>query len=263
MFQVREGNVRVNGMDSKGGSLPLMPEPRSPISMKQPSDSLAGGRKGRGEVGTDATLIMDKGSTQLAATPQDGVLPKMQNGLGHSLEKLKDLTSRVLNNGEQPKHGTPTAAAATESPVKGAEPAPQNSAPTQDIKLKFPKRAPAAANGNKPVPNSRCDSTCFTEDGEHPEPTVTMPEMILGTPSTRRKRKGRPVKKRPPPSAQKPLPVRVSLDKGVSQSADPATTSTNHVTESKTLTTKSITTFASIDQSCNAVNCIPVKLWPS
>ncbi|XP_041928316.1 histone-lysine N-methyltransferase NSD2 [Alosa sapidissima] len=254
-------------MDSKGGSLPLMPEPRSPISMKQPSDSLAGGRKGRGEVGADSALILDKATTQLAATPQDGALPKMQNGHGHghSLEQLKDLTSRVLNNGEQPKHCAATVvAASTEPPIKGAEPTPPNPAPAQEIKLKFPKRAPqVAANGTKPVPNGRCDSACFAEDGERPEVTVTMPERILGGPSTGRKRKGRPVKKRIPASTRKPLTVRVSPHKGVVQSAtdpmsaDAATTSTNHVTESNTLTTKPITTLASMDQSCIAVNCNP------
>lgn len=264
----------MHGMDSKGGSLPLMPEPRSPISMKQPSDSLAGGRKGRGEVGADSALILDKVTTQLAATPQDGALPKMQNGHGpthgHSLEQLKDLTSRVLNNGEQPKHcAAVVVTATTEPPIKGVEPPSPNPSPAQEVKLKFPKRAPqAVASVNKPVANSKCDPACFTEDGERLEVTVTMPERTLGSPNVGRKRKGRPVKKRPVARTRKPLAVRVSPHKGMSQStadpksADVATTSANHVSESNNLTTNPITTFASSDQSRAVVNCTPVKLCP-
>lgn len=264
----------MHGMDSKGVSLPLMPEPRSPISMKQPSESLSGGRKGRGEVGADSTLILDKATTQLAATPQDGAVTKMQNGHGpthgHSLEQLKDLTSRVLNNGEQPKHCAAAAVAATtEPPIKGAEPPTPNPTPAQEVKHKVPKRAPqAVANVNKPVANGRCDPACFAEDGERPEVTVTTAERILGSSSTGRKRKGRPVKKRPAASTRKPLAVRVSPHKGMSQStadsksADVATTSTNHVTEFNNLTTNPITTFTSSDQSCAIINSPPVKLYP-
>ncbi|KAL6105919.1 nsd2 [Pungitius sinensis] len=86
-------------MESKGSSLPTMPEPANPISMKQPPESLSV-RKGGGDVSSDpALLIMDKAAAQLAATLQDGVLQKMaghsHNNHGH--ERLKDLTSRVLN----------------------------------------------------------------------------------------------------------------------------------------------------------------------
>lgn len=271
----------MHGMDSKGGSLPLMLEPRSPVSMKQSSDPLGGGgRKGRVEVGADSPLAMDKTTTQLAATPQDGVLPRMQNGHGpthgHSLEQLKDLTSRVLNNGEQPKHCAATVTGPQESTIKGVEPAPQGPAPAQEVMLKFPKRAMAAAGGNKPVPSGRCDSSaCFAEDGERPtvSATVTTPEGNLGALSPGRKRKRRPVKKRAPQKAlavsRVALHKRASLHKKASQSqlaadqqsADPATTSSNHITESNTLTTTSVTTFASIDQSRIALKCNPVRSW--
>uniref|UniRef100_A0A8C2X8A3 Nuclear receptor binding SET domain protein 2 n=1 Tax=Cyclopterus lumpus TaxID=8103 RepID=A0A8C2X8A3_CYCLU len=86
-------------MDSKGSSLPSMPEPANPISMKQPPESPSV-RKGGGDMSSDpALLIMDKAAAQLAATLQDGVLQKMA-GHSHnnqSLERLKDLTSLVLN----------------------------------------------------------------------------------------------------------------------------------------------------------------------
>ncbi|XP_061700300.1 histone-lysine N-methyltransferase NSD2 isoform X3 [Syngnathoides biaculeatus] len=69
-------------MDSKGSSLPSMPEPANPVSVKRPADS-------RG----DPSLLMDQAAAQLAATLQDSVLQKMS---GH--ERLKDLTSLVLNS---------------------------------------------------------------------------------------------------------------------------------------------------------------------
>lgn len=91
-----------------------MPEPANPISMKQPPESLSV-RKGRGDMGSDPALLMD-----MAATLQDGVLQKMaghsHNNHGH--ERLKDLTSRVLNGDQDalPKLCTP------EPPMlKGAE----------------------------------------------------------------------------------------------------------------------------------------------
>lgn len=85
-------------MDSKGSSLPSMPEPANPISMKQPPESLSV-RKGRGDMSSDPALLMDKAAAQLAATLQDGVLQKMagHSHNNHSHERLKDLTSRVLN----------------------------------------------------------------------------------------------------------------------------------------------------------------------
>ncbi|XP_031729091.1 histone-lysine N-methyltransferase NSD2 isoform X2 [Anarrhichthys ocellatus] len=107
-------------MDSKGSSLPSMPEPANPISMKQPPESL-GVRKGGGDMSSDpALLIMDKAAAQLAATLQDGVLQKMagHSHNNHSHERLKDLTSRVLNGDQD----TLPKLCAPEPPMfKGAE----------------------------------------------------------------------------------------------------------------------------------------------
>ncbi|XP_041828591.1 histone-lysine N-methyltransferase NSD2 isoform X2 [Melanotaenia boesemani] len=105
-------------MDSIGSSLPSMPEPANPISMKQPPESLSV-RKGRGDMGSDPALLMDKAAAQLAATLQDSVLQKMAgHSHNHSHERLKDLTSLVLNGDQDtlPKLCTP------EPPMlKGAE----------------------------------------------------------------------------------------------------------------------------------------------
>ncbi|XP_024125349.1 histone-lysine N-methyltransferase NSD2 [Oryzias melastigma] len=116
-------------MDSKGSSLPSMPEPANPISMKQPPESLSV-RKARGDVSSDPALLMDKAAAQLAATLQDGVLQKMA-GHGHNNhthEKLKDLTALVLNGDQDsvlPQLCTP------EPPMlKGAE-APAANGPHQ------------------------------------------------------------------------------------------------------------------------------------
>ncbi|XP_020505337.2 histone-lysine N-methyltransferase NSD2 isoform X1 [Labrus bergylta] len=103
-------------MDSKGSSLPSMPEPANPISMKQPPECLSV-RKGGGDMSSDPTLLLDKAAAQLAATVQDGVLQKMagHSHNNHSHERLKDLTSRVLN-------GDQDALCAPETPMlKGAE----------------------------------------------------------------------------------------------------------------------------------------------
>uniref|UniRef100_A0A3P9KU55 Nuclear receptor binding SET domain protein 2 n=1 Tax=Oryzias latipes TaxID=8090 RepID=A0A3P9KU55_ORYLA len=89
---------RSEGMDGKGSSLPSMPEPANPVSMKQPPEALSV-RKALGDVTSDPALLMDKAAAQLAATLQDGVLQKMA-GHGHNHhthEKLKDLTALVLN----------------------------------------------------------------------------------------------------------------------------------------------------------------------
>uniref|UniRef100_A0A7N6BYW4 Nuclear receptor binding SET domain protein 2 n=1 Tax=Anabas testudineus TaxID=64144 RepID=A0A7N6BYW4_ANATE len=66
--------------------------------MKQPPESLSV-RKGRGDMSSDPALLMDKAAAQLAATLQDGVLQKMagHSHNNHNHERLKDLTSRVLN----------------------------------------------------------------------------------------------------------------------------------------------------------------------
>ncbi|KAM9777839.1 histone-lysine N-methyltransferase NSD2 [Neosynchiropus ocellatus] len=83
-------------MDSKGSSLPSMPEPVNPIGMKQPPESL-GLRKCRVDMSSEPSLLMDKAAAQLAATLQDGVLQKMSSHNHNNHETLKDLTSLVLN----------------------------------------------------------------------------------------------------------------------------------------------------------------------
>ena len=116
-------------MDGKGGSLPSIPEPVNPISMKQLPEVL-GVRKGRGDMNGDpATLLMDKAAAHLAATLHDSVL--LQKMAGHNHERLKDLTSRVLNGDQemvkQPPFepccadGTGLAATAKESILNGTE----------------------------------------------------------------------------------------------------------------------------------------------
>lgn len=94
-------------MDSKGSSLPSMPEPANPVSMKQ----LPEPRKNGGDMSSDHSMLMDKAAAHLAATLQDSVLQKMaSHGHGsHSHERLKDLTSLVLNGDQDalPKPSTP------------------------------------------------------------------------------------------------------------------------------------------------------------
>uniref|UniRef100_A0A3B5AAQ8 Histone-lysine N-methyltransferase NSD2-like n=1 Tax=Stegastes partitus TaxID=144197 RepID=A0A3B5AAQ8_9TELE len=106
-------------MDSKGSSLPSMPEPANPISMKQPPESLSV-RKGRGDMGSDPALLMDKAAAQLAATLQDGGLQKMpgHSHSNHSHERLKDLTSLVLNGDQD---ALPTLCTPEPPMLKGAE----------------------------------------------------------------------------------------------------------------------------------------------
>lgn len=81
-----------DGMDSKGSSLPSMPEPAKPVSMKQLAESFSvrsGGGSG-GDLSGDPSLLLDKA----AATLQDSVLQKMVN---HSHNGLREITSRMLN----------------------------------------------------------------------------------------------------------------------------------------------------------------------
>lgn len=107
-------------MESKGSSLPTMPEPANPISMKQPPESLGVRQAGGDMSGDPALLMMDKAAAQLAATLQDGVLQKMaghsHNNHGH--ERLKDLTSRVLNGDQD---ALPKLCAPEPPMFKGAE----------------------------------------------------------------------------------------------------------------------------------------------
>ncbi|KAM4625251.1 histone-lysine N-methyltransferase NSD2 [Polymixia lowei] len=178
-------------MDSKGSSLPSMLEPANPISMKQPPESLAG-RKGRGDMSGDPALLMDKAAAQLAATLQDSVLQKMagHSHNNHSHERLKDLTSRVLNGDQDklPKLCVP------EPPIlKGAEAPGANGtlqrkcSPSPELKVKItqmvkqPRFEPCCADGT---------GLATATDG-----------MLSGTEKRQevKKRKGRPHKPKPQP----------------------------------------------------------------
>lgn len=79
-----------DGMDSKGSSLPSMPEPAKPVSMKQLPESLSVRSGSGGDLSGDPSLLLDKA----AATLQDSVLQKMVN---HSHNGLREITSRMLN----------------------------------------------------------------------------------------------------------------------------------------------------------------------
>ncbi|XP_030628225.1 histone-lysine N-methyltransferase NSD2 [Chanos chanos] len=198
-------------MDSKGRSLPAMPEPRSPASMKQPPDS-PGGRKGRGDMSVDPALLMDKATAQLAATPQEDVLQKIGNhnhthSHNHTKERLKDLTSRLLN-GDQDKLPKLCATTVTQPLLKGVEPTTQLSSPQRksssspELTLKITK---FVANG-KPAATARYDSG-YADDGlQSPNSPLGPPEGILGVPSAskegRRRKKG-PVRKRTPPNRRR------------------------------------------------------------
>uniref|UniRef100_UPI0037E9A131 histone-lysine N-methyltransferase NSD2 n=1 Tax=Semicossyphus pulcher TaxID=241346 RepID=UPI0037E9A131 len=181
-------------MDSKGSSLPSMPEPANPISMKQPPECLSV-RKGGGDMSSDPTLLLDKAAAQLAATVQDGVLQKMagHSHNNHSHERLKDLTSRVLNGDQD----TLPKLCAPETPMlKGAE-APatngthqHNCTPHTEAELKVtipqvvkqPLFEPSFANGTS--------FATTTED------TISGPEKRQDV----KKRRGRPHKPKPQPN---------------------------------------------------------------
>ncbi|KAI4892089.1 hypothetical protein NFI96_022395 [Prochilodus magdalenae] len=200
-------------MDSKGRSLPAMPEPKNPTSVTQLSGS-PGGCKGRGDGSTDPTLMLDKAATQLAATPQEGVLQKMSNhshtlGHNHAHERLKDLTSRLLN-GDQDKIPKLCAAPAAPPFLKGVEAGPQHGSPQRkpesspELTLKITKHL---TNGKSPPPT--CYEASYGEEGpEEPDAPLTLSEGILDSPNARkegRKRKRAPVKKRMPPNRRHPI----------------------------------------------------------
>ncbi|XP_071223014.1 histone-lysine N-methyltransferase NSD2-like isoform X2 [Salvelinus alpinus] len=193
-----------SGMDStsKGRSLPSMPEALNPVSMKQPSEPL-GGRKGRGggDLGADPALLMDKAAAQLAVTLQDSVLNNMASH-GHSHERLKDLTSLMLN-GDQDK--LPKLCPPEPPTLKGAEapsshPSPQRKATSPEIKLKITKMV------SKGTP-ARFETFC----GEGPN----LPTEGLLVPASRAGRKRRLIKPKPlhklaSASNHDPVPVEVS-----------------------------------------------------
>lgn len=188
-------------MDSKGSSLPSMPEPANPISMKQPPESLSV-RKGGGDMSGEPALLMDK-AAQLVATLQDGVLQKMagHSHNNHSHERLKDLTSRVLNGDQD---ALPKLCAPEPPMLKGAE-APatngthqRNCTPHTEPELKVtipqvvkqPLFEPCCANGT---------SLAATSEG-----TISGPEERGDV----KKRRGRPHKPKPQPNlSSSPIPV--------------------------------------------------------
>lgn len=181
-----------DGMDSKGSSLPSMPEPANPISMKQLPEPL-GVRKNGGDMSSDHSMLIDKAAAHLAATLQDSVLQKMasHSHSNHSHERLKDLTSLVLNGDQDalPKICTPE-----ESLLKSAEVPtangthPRNCSTHGEPELKVtipqvvqqqPQFEPSSANGT---------SLATTTDD-----AVSAPEKREDA----KKRRGRPHKEKP------------------------------------------------------------------
>uniref|UniRef100_A0A4W4H386 PWWP domain-containing protein n=1 Tax=Electrophorus electricus TaxID=8005 RepID=A0A4W4H386_ELEEL len=191
-----------------------MPEPKNPTSMKQLSDS-PGGCKGRGDGSTDPALLMDKAATQLAATPQDSVLQILGNH-NHTHERLKDLTSRLLN-GDQDKIPKLYTAPAAPPILKGVESGPQHDGPQRkadsspELTLKITKRL---ANGNSPPPSSLYEGSYGEEGAEEPDTPLSLPEGILASPSATkegRKRKRAPVRKRTPPNRRHPTVIPAAI----------------------------------------------------
>ncbi|XP_059373801.1 histone-lysine N-methyltransferase NSD2-like isoform X5 [Carassius carassius] len=189
--------------DSKGTSLPAMPEPRSPTTMKQPSDS-PGGCKGRGDGSADPTMLMDKAATQLAATPQESVLQIIgSHGHNHTHERLKDLTSRLLN-GDQDTIPKLCAATAAEPLLKGMEPVPQHASPPRKSsvspELTFKITKCVVNLGGK---TSRCGADYAGEGTEETDAPLGLSEGFLASTTARRDRRKKKrglVRKRSPPN---------------------------------------------------------------
>ncbi|XP_052427874.1 histone-lysine N-methyltransferase NSD2-like isoform X2 [Carassius gibelio] len=194
--------------DSKGSSLPAMPEPRSPTTMKQPSDS-PGGCKGRGDGSTDPTMLMDKAATQMAATPQESVLQMIgSHGHNHTHERLKDLTSRLLNE-DQDKIPKLCAATAAQPLLKGVEPVPQHASPPRKSsvspELTFKITKCMVNLGGKTNQNGTDYAEEETEEANAP---LRLSEGFLDSPTARRerrKKKGGLVRKRIPPNRRKSI----------------------------------------------------------
>ncbi|XP_043112093.1 histone-lysine N-methyltransferase NSD2 isoform X1 [Puntigrus tetrazona] len=189
--------------DSKGTSLPEMPEPRSPTTMKQLSDS-PGGRKGRGDGSTDHTMLMDK-----AATPQESVLQMIgSHGHNHTHERLKDLTSRLLN-GDQDKIPKLCAATAAQPLLKGVEPVPQHASPPRKSsvspELTFKITKCVVNLGGK---TNRYGADYAEEGTEETNAPLRLSEDFLASPTARRerrKKKGGLVRKRTPPNRRESI----------------------------------------------------------
>lgn len=165
-------------MDSKGSSLPSMPEPANPISMKQLPEPLSV-RKNGGDMSSDHSMLMDKAAAQLAATLQDSVLQKMASHShgNHSHERLKDLTSLVLNGDQDalPKLCTPEQSLLKSAEVPTANGThPGTCSPHSDPELKVtvpqvgkqqPQFEPSSANGTS-LATATDDTASGTEKRE-------------------------------------------------------------------------------------------------
>ncbi|CDQ97026.1 unnamed protein product [Oncorhynchus mykiss] len=166
--------------------------------MKQPSEPL-GGRMGRGggDLGVDPALLMDKAAAQLAVTLQDSVLNQMASH-GHSHERLKDLTSRMLNGDQLPKLCPPEPPILKGTEAPSSHPSPQRKATSPEIKLKITKMV---SKGKL----ARFETFC----GEGPN----LPTEDLLVPASRAGRKRRLIKPKPLhqlASNHDPVPVGVS-----------------------------------------------------
>uniref|UniRef100_A0A672MQ95 Histone-lysine N-methyltransferase NSD2-like n=1 Tax=Sinocyclocheilus grahami TaxID=75366 RepID=A0A672MQ95_SINGR len=157
--------------------------------MKQPSDS-PGGRKGRGDGSTDPTMLMDKAATQLAATPQESVLQMIgSHGHNHTHERLKDLTSRLLNGDQDtiPKLCTATAA---QPLLKGVEPVPQHASPPRKSsvspELTFKITKCVVNLGGK---TNRFGADYAGEGTEETDAPLRLSEGFLASPTARRERR--------------------------------------------------------------------------
>lgn len=181
-------------MDGKGSSLPSMPEPANPISMKQLPEPL-GVRKNGGDLSGDHSMLMDKAAAHLAATLQDSVIQKMasHSHSNHSHERLKDLTSLVLNGDQDalPKLCAPEqsllksaevpAANGTHQHSRGAHGEPELKVSVPQVVKQQPQFEPSSVNGTS------LTTTSTTED------TISGPEKRGDV----KKRRGRPHKEKP------------------------------------------------------------------
>ncbi|KAJ7988826.1 hypothetical protein DPEC_G00313220 [Dallia pectoralis] len=216
--------LKLDCMESsnKGRSLPSMPEPLKPVSMKQPTESLvARNVRGGVDLGADPAVLMDKAAAHLAATLQDSVLTKMSANVHnhniHSHERLKDLTSLMLNGDQDklPKLGPPH----PEPPIlKGAEahPATQRKAASPEIKFQITKMV---AKG-KPL----CYEPC---NGEGPHLPISTEGLLAPASKEGRKRKPTIPKPQPQHIYSSVHPTEVSA---VSQPAEGAATPQQQVT---------------------------------
>ncbi|KAF5894831.1 histone-lysine N-methyltransferase NSD2 isoform X1, partial [Clarias magur] len=192
-------------MDGKGGSLPAMPEPKTPTSMKQLSDSPCG-CKGRGDGSTDPALLMDKAATQLAATPHDGILQKIGNH-NHTHEHLKDLTSRFFNGDQETLSkfcpsppGSPLLKTVESPSPNGSPQRKPDSSP--ELTLKITKHLP---NGKSP-PSSRYEAS-YGEDGtDEANAALVLSEGVLAPANAANEvGKLRGAMKKVPPSRRHPI----------------------------------------------------------